>query len=67
MRSLIYDARSQIVNLVYDKANFETRKPQVLENVFKKLDIINDILGKSNYVAGDTITYIDFVLWEYID
>jgi glutathione S-transferase len=39
----------------------------VLEKVTHKFGVFEEILSKNKWLAGEDITYVDFMLWEYLD
>jgi glutathione S-transferase len=54
--------------LVYEsKQNFEQERAPTLEFVGNKLKALESLLANSEYLAGNTLTYVDFVVFEYIE
>ena len=66
-RSVIKEVHGAIMSMVYDKVNFNTKKPLVLAGLKKQYAAFEDLLSKSDWLAGDSITYVDFTLWELTD
>lgn len=64
---MIGDLKSLIIPYFYNKDQFEADKPRVLKGVEEYFEEFSFILKKHKYLTGDTITYVDFMLWEYID
>ena len=60
------DFRNGWVSLCYHP-DFDNRKTAYLENLDKKLAQFSAFLGKKSWYAGETITFVDFVMYELID
>lgn len=56
----------RFIGAVYDEKLAE-QKEQVVKDCQEYFEVLEFILSTSKYLAGDNLTYIDFVLWEYID
>jgi glutathione S-transferase len=39
----------------------------VLQKVAHKFAVFEEILSNNKWLAGADITYVDFLLWEYLD
>lgn len=53
--------------MVYDKVNYETKKADSMKIISSKFALIDEILEKSKWLAGNELTYVDFILFDYVD
>lgn len=60
------DNNSAFVRIVYDP-NFETLKIDYLKELPNSLKLLSNFLGDKPYFAGDSLTYVDFLAYEYLD
>jgi len=60
------DMRGSFVSTCYSK-DFESLKPTFLQNVAVRLNRLSKFLGERPYFAGENLTYVDFVAYEYLD
>jgi len=61
----IMDLNQALVRLSYDP-NFETLKPGYLKELPQSLELLSKFLGTRSYFAGKSITYVDFLAYEYL-
>ncbi|GAB6026915.1 Glutathione S-transferase Mu 4 [Chamberlinius hualienensis] len=62
----LYDYRAKYVETVYSGDKFEEYKatyPAVLTDALKSL---SDFLGDRKFFAGDNLTFVDFLAYEYL-
>ncbi|XP_068714908.1 glutathione S-transferase Mu 1-like [Montipora foliosa] len=64
--SQIVDWRTKFTKTAYNP-DFEKLKPEYLKDAKNILQQFSDFLGDKKYVAGDKISYVDFMLFEYLD
>ncbi|GIZ03482.1 glutathione S-transferase class-mu 26 kDa isozyme 51 [Caerostris extrusa] len=62
----IVDLRMHIINLFYN-ADFEKVKPEFVSKVPAQLKLVADFLADRKFLAGDTLTYVDFMAYDTID
>ncbi|KAK2145769.1 hypothetical protein LSH36_659g02031 [Paralvinella palmiformis] len=62
----LMDLRNNLVNLCYNK-HFESLLPQYVKDVDDKLKLFDNFLGDRDWLAGETITSVDFVMYELLD
>ncbi|GFT97216.1 glutathione S-transferase Mu 1 [Nephila pilipes] len=62
----IVDFRTSLSRLCYDK-NFEKIKPEFVPKVPVQLKLVADFLGSRKFLAGDCVTYVDFMAYDCID
>lgn len=62
----IVDWRTKFTKMCYSSA-FENVKPGYLKEAKSILQQFSDFLGDRKYVAGDKISFVDFMLFEYLD
>jgi len=60
------DLRSAFQKLCLDKEHFEEKTPTYLDNMEKKLQMLDTYIGEGAYVVGEKLTYVDFMLYEYV-
>ena len=60
------DNNMAFVRICHDP-NFETLKIDFLKTLPNTLELLSKFLGNRKFFAGDTITYVDFIGYEYID
>jgi len=61
----ITDYNVTFVRLSYDP-KFETLKVDFLQELPKSLELLSKFLGTRSYFAGEAITYVDFLAYEYL-
>ncbi|KAF2363241.1 Glutathione S-transferase C-terminal [Trinorchestia longiramus] len=64
--SVLNDFRSAFVRLCYG-SDFETNKVAYLKTLPTKLKLFSDFLGSRKWLAGENITFPDFVAYEMLD
>ncbi|KAF8785295.1 glutathione S-transferase class-mu 26 kDa isozyme 47-like [Argiope bruennichi] len=62
----IIDFRTSFGRLCYDP-NFEKTKPEFEKKVPVQLKFVADFLGNRKYLAGDSLTYVDFMAYDTLD
>jgi len=60
------DLRSAFQKLCLDKEGFEEKKPAYLDGMEKKLEILDKYIGDGPFVLGEKLTYVDFMLYEFV-
>ncbi|XP_063673813.1 glutathione S-transferase-like [Bolinopsis microptera] len=60
------DLRSAFQKLCLDKEGFEEKKPAYLDSMEKKLEILDKYIGDGPFVLGEKLTYVDFMLYEFV-
>lgn len=66
-RGIIGDLKSLIIPYFYNNEKFESDRERVLKDVEEYFSEFEFLLSKHKFLAGDELTYVDFMLWEYID
>ncbi|XP_063694849.1 glutathione S-transferase Mu 2-like [Bolinopsis microptera] len=51
---------------ILKKDQFEEKKPAYFENLEKKLEILDKYIGDGPFVLGEKLTYVDFMLYEFV-
>lgn len=54
-----------MARISYD-SNFEKLKPDYMQNLPGSLKLMSTFLGDHPFVAGTNLTYVDFLLYEYL-
>ncbi|GBL79814.1 Glutathione S-transferase class-mu isozyme 1 [Araneus ventricosus] len=62
----ITDFRTSLARVCYDP-NFENVKPEFVKRVPIQLKFVADFLGNRKFLAGDSLTYVDFLAYEALD
>ncbi|XP_015925733.2 glutathione S-transferase class-mu 26 kDa isozyme 47-like [Parasteatoda tepidariorum] len=62
----IIDFRQKFFNFVIDP-NYENIKEQYLKKTKEDLNMIADFLGDRKYLAGEELTYVDFIAFDIFD
>ncbi|GAB6021449.1 Glutathione S-transferase Mu 4 [Chamberlinius hualienensis] len=65
LESELYDLRENFFSLCRS-ANFDQQKVNYLKNLAPSLKQISSFLGSRKYFAGDNLTYVDFIAYEYL-
>lgn len=61
----LVDLRNNLSRVAYS-ANCEELKPNFLETLPDQLSLLSKFLGDRPFVAGETLSYVDFLLFEYL-
>jgi len=61
------DMRTSLVRMAYDHATFEASKKARHEALPNELKQFTDFLGNRKFIAGDYVTYVDFILYDALD
>lgn len=68
IRGVITDLKASFFGWTYgNKETAEADKPGMLKTCDEFFYGFNYLLEKSAWITGDSITYVDFILWEYVD
>ncbi|KAG8198424.1 hypothetical protein JTE90_021665 [Oedothorax gibbosus] len=62
----IFDVRSSFGQLCHNR-EFEKLKPEFVAKVPAQLKLVSDFLGDRKFLAGDYITYVDFMAYEPLE
>jgi len=62
----LVDINNAIVRICYDP-NFETLKVDWLKNLPQTLDLLSKFIGDRPFLAGESVTYVDFFAYEVLD
>lgn len=63
--SFVFDMRFRFYLVAYEAEDkYNDRKAEWLAVAHKKLVYLNDLLGKSEYVAGSRLTYVDVYAYD---
>ncbi|GIY57986.1 glutathione S-transferase class-mu 26 kDa isozyme 51 [Caerostris darwini] len=62
----IIDFRDSLINLFYSP-DFEKLKPEVVSKIPNHLKLVEKFLGDRKFLAGDTLTYVDFMACDTLD
>lgn len=60
------DLRSAFQKLCLEKEDYEGKKLAYLDGMEKKLEILDKYIGDGPFVLGEKLTYVDFMLYEYV-
>lgn len=61
------DLRYGLIRMVYFNPNFETDREAYLKRLPDLVKEIELFLGTNQWVAGDKLTYVDFLLYDALD
>jgi len=62
----VFDYHMDYVKVVYNP-EYAKMKEEYLKNLPDKLKLLTKFLGQNKFVAGDHVTYADFVLFEFLE
>ncbi|XP_054163617.1 glutathione S-transferase-like [Oppia nitens] len=62
----LVDMNEDFSHIAYDP-NFETLKVDYLKNLPNTLKLFNDFLDNRPFLAGESVTYVDFIGYELLD
>ncbi|CAL1285173.1 unnamed protein product [Larinioides sclopetarius] len=62
----VIDFRTSLARVCYDP-NFEKVKPEFLKRVPVQLKFVAGFLGNRKFLAGDSLTYVDFMAYDALD
>jgi len=62
----LVDLNTEFVRLSYNP-EFETLKVDYLKNLPASLQLLSTFLGERPYLAGDNLSYVDFIAYELLD
>uniref|UniRef100_A0A8D2FB03 Glutathione S-transferase n=1 Tax=Theropithecus gelada TaxID=9565 RepID=A0A8D2FB03_THEGE len=66
MKNQTMDNHMQLAMICHNP-EFEKLKPKYLEELPEKLKLYSQFLGKRPWFAGDTITFVDFLVYDVLD
>lgn len=62
-----YDLRMGLIRLVYFSGNFEQSKADYLKVLPALIAELGKFLGSNEWILGDQISYVDFLLYDALD
>jgi len=62
----LVDMNMAFTRICYDP-NFETLKVDYLKNLPQSLELLSNFLGERPFLAGESVTYVDFMAYELLD
>lgn len=62
----ISDYRGAFSGMCYNP-DFDTLKVEYLKNLPTRLKLLSDFLGAHQWLAGQNLSYADFILYEFLD
>jgi len=62
----LVDLNTAFTRICYDP-NFETLKVDYLKNLPNNLELLSNFLGERPFLAGESVTYVDFMAYEFLD
>ncbi|CAG2119997.1 unnamed protein product, partial [Medioppia subpectinata] len=62
----IVDINTGVGRICYDP-NFETLKVEWLKNLPQSLQLLNQFIGDRPFLAGESVTYVDFFAYEVLE
>lgn len=66
LENQVMDTRMQLIRLCYNP-DFEKLKADYLKGVPDMVKQYSQFLGKKPWFAGDKITYVDFLTYDFLD
>jgi len=63
----IVDVRSGFVGLCYGRTPFDQRETYCENTLKPQLKQLDRYMAGNNFVAGETLSYVDFMFWEILD
>lgn len=67
LSSQVYDFHMDYARTIAYNPEHEKNKPDYTKNLADRLKALSDFLGEAKFVVGDSVTYADFVLYEYLE
>ena len=61
------DLRVALTSLCYNVDKFDQLKPEFVRSIADRLQPWSAVLGENKYLAGDRLTYVDFLLYDVLD
>ena len=61
------DLHTAYLDLCLDVENFKEKAPAYLENLEKKLEVLDKYIGVGPFVLGEKLTYVDFMVFEFVN
>lgn len=62
----LQDYQTEFIRATFDP-HFEVAKVEYLKNLPNTLESLSSFLGEHAFFAGNNITYVDFIAYEFID
>ncbi|XP_037357369.1 glutathione S-transferase Mu 2-like isoform X2 [Talpa occidentalis] len=66
LENQVMDTRMQLIRLSYN-SDFEKLKPDYLKGIPDMVKQYSQFLGKRTWFTGDKITYVDFLVYDFLD
>ncbi|XP_073906914.1 glutathione S-transferase Mu 2 isoform X1 [Castor canadensis] len=66
LENQLMDTRMELARICYNP-DFEKLKPEFLEGLPEKMKLYSQFLGKRPWFAGDKITFVDFIAYDFLD
>ncbi|XP_028652916.1 glutathione S-transferase Mu 1-like [Erpetoichthys calabaricus] len=66
LENQLMDFRNGFVMLCYNP-DYEKKRPGYLENLPNVLKLFSSYLGERKWLAGEKITFVDFIMYELLD
>ena len=60
------DLRAAFQAILMPREQFEAKKPAYFEKLDKKLEMLDKYIGQGPFVLGNKLTYVDFMVFEYV-
>ncbi|XP_032220205.1 glutathione S-transferase Mu 1 [Nematostella vectensis] len=68
LENQLMDFRNNFITLTYrDRQNYEKNKAVYLKDIKAVIKRFADFLGEKTYLAGEELTFVDFVMYELMD
>lgn len=61
------DLRLSLVHVCYSGPRYESQREQYLKSLPTQLQLFDKFLDGNRYVAGDKLTYVDFIVYDALD
>ncbi len=61
------DLRYGLIRMVYFNPNYEKDREEYLKRLPELIELIEKFIGTNTWVAGDKLTYADFLLYDALD
>lgn len=61
------DLRVALTSICYNVQQFDQLKPEFVRSIPERLKPWSTVLGENKYLAGDRLTYVDFLLYDVLD
>jgi glutathione S-transferase len=61
------DIRQSLVKVAYNTAEYATLREELLKTLPDTLQLVAKFLGTNQYVLGENVSYVDFLLYDTLD